>query len=81
MRLAYVVPYFSNASHYVSAISSDIQLLFDVRFEATETEQELSDDEGNIESEFWIGNANRNLWKASCIRAALSVCFSRIYFI
>ena len=59
----------------MSAISCDIQLHFDVRFEATETEQELSDDEGNIQPEFWIGNPNRNQWKASCIRAALSVCF------
>ena len=54
MRLAYVVPYSSNGKHYVSVISSDIQLRFDVRFEATETGQELSDDEGNIEPEFWI---------------------------
>ena len=50
---------------------------FDGIFEATETEQELSDDEGDIEPEFWIGNPNRKLWKASCIRAALSVCHNK----
>ena len=49
-------------------------LFFDGRFEATEIEQELSDDEGDFEPEFWIGNPNRKLWKTSCIRAALSVC-------
>ena len=58
--------------------SPTFELFFDDRFQATETEQELSDDEG--EPEFWIGNPNRKLWKASCIRAALSVCPNREMF-
>ena len=78
MRLAYVVPYFSNGKHYVSAIFLPTFktpfLFFNGRFEATETEQELSDGEDDVEPEFWMGNPNRKLWKSSCIRAALSVC-------
>lgn len=49
------------------------QLLLNSIFEATETELNMSNDEDDMEPEFWTGNPNRKLWKASCIRAALSV--------
>lgn len=35
--------------------------------------EELSDEEEDIEPELWSGNRNRKLWKATCVRAALSV--------
>jgi hypothetical protein len=60
---------------------SPIINFFDSRFEATEREQELSDDEGDIEPESWIGNPNRKLWKTGCVRAALSVCPYEMFYL
>jgi hypothetical protein len=55
-------------------IFSDLQLFFsDGTFEAIEAEHDLSDDEDNLEPEFWTGNPNHKLWLSPSVPASLQI--------